>query len=312
MLKFRLGMLVGVGLAAVVLAAPGQAQAQASDQPIRIGYGISQTGGLAPNGKSALLSQKIWEENINAKGGLLGRPVKLVYYDDQTKPDTVPGIYAKLLDIDKVDLIIGGYGTNMLAPAMPMVIQKKKMMIGLFGMAVNQDFNYPKYFSMIPLGPLPKPAMTRGFFDAAMAQNPKPQTVAIVAADAEFSINASDGARENAGAAGLKVVYDKRYPPATTDFTPIVRAIQATNPDLVVICSYPPELGRHGEGGQRGRPQAQDDRRRHGRPAGDRVQNPAWSAAQRFHQLRLLAADWANGFPGGRRFHEEVPGARAG
>jgi len=212
-----------------------------SGPPITIGYGISQTGGLAPNGKSALLAQKIWEEDINAKGGLLGRPVKLVYYDDQTNPASVPGLYQKLLDIDKVDIVIGGYGTNLLAPTMPVVIQKKKMLIGLFGMAVNSEFNYPNYFSMIPLGPTPKSAATKGFFQAAVAQNPKPETVAIVAADAEFPINGSEGARENIKATGLKIVYDRRYPPATTDFTPIVRAIQATNPDIVAIFSYPPD-----------------------------------------------------------------------
>jgi branched-chain amino acid transport system substrate-binding protein len=217
------------------------AAAAQSGDPIKIGYGISQTGGLAPNGKSALLAQQIWEEDVNAKGGLLGRPVKLVYYDDQTNPATVPALYQKLLDLDKVDIVIGGYGTNLLAPAMPVVIQKKKMFIGLFGMAVNTEFNYPKYFSMIPLGPTPKTAMSKGFFEAAMAQNPKPQTVAIVAADAEFPINGSEGARENIKSTGLKVVYDKRYPPATTDFAPIVRAIQATNPDIVAIFSYPPD-----------------------------------------------------------------------
>jgi branched-chain amino acid transport system substrate-binding protein len=225
-------------LAGVLLAAPASAQ---SGEPIKIGYGISQTGGLAPNGKSALLAQKIWEDDINAKGGLLGRPVKLIYFDDQTNPATVPGIYTKLLDVDKVDLIIGGYGTNMLAPAMPVVIQKKKMLIGLFGLAVNSEFHYANYFAMIPSGPEPKIAFTQGFFDVAMAQSPKPQTVAIVAADAEFSANASDGARDNAKAAKLNIVYDKKYPPATTDFAPIVRAIAATNPDLVVICSYPPD-----------------------------------------------------------------------
>jgi branched-chain amino acid transport system substrate-binding protein len=128
-----------------------------------------------------------------------------------------------------------------LAPAMPVVIQKKKMMIGLFGMAVNTEFNYPKYFSMIPLGPTPKSSMSKGFFEAAVAQNPKPETVAIVAADAEFPINGSEGARENIKAAGLRIVYDKRYPPATTDFAPIVRAIQAANPDIVAIFSYPPD-----------------------------------------------------------------------
>src|SRR3954471_17171298 len=227
---------------ALAAMAASAAQAQApSGEPIKIGYSMALTGGLAPNGKSALLAQKIWEEDINAKGGLLGRPVKLIYYDDQTNPATVPGIYTKLLDIDKVDLIIGGYATNMLAPAMPVVMQRGKVFIGLLGLGVNTEFKYPKYFVMIPSGPDPKPAFTKGFFEMAMAQNPKPTTVAIVAADQEFSKNASDGARENAKAAKLRVVYDKSYPPSTTDYAPIVRAIAATNPDIVVVCSYPPD-----------------------------------------------------------------------
>jgi branched-chain amino acid transport system substrate-binding protein len=229
-----------VGTLLALTAPTAQAQVQ-SGEPFKIGYGIAQTGGLAPNGKSALLAQKIWEGDINAKGGLLGRPVKLIYYDDQSNPATVPAIYQKLLDIDKVDTIIGGYGTNMLAAAMPLIIQKQKVLIGLFGLAVNAQFAYSKYFSMIPLGPTPKVSQTKGFFDIAIAQNPRPQTIAIVAADAEFSINGAEGARENAKTAGLKIVYDKHYPPATTDFAPVVRAIQAANPDIVLILSYPPD-----------------------------------------------------------------------
>jgi branched-chain amino acid transport system substrate-binding protein len=219
---------------------PASAAAQ-TGEPVKIGYSMSLTGGLAPNGRSALLAQKIWEEDANAKGGLLGRPVKLIHYDDQTNPATVPGIYAKLLDVDKVDLIIGPYGTNLLAPAIPIAMQRKKVFIGLLGLAVNDELHYPNYFSMIPSGPEPKTAITRGFFDAAMVQNPKPRTVAIVAADAEFSVTASAGARENAKAAGLTVVYDRRYPVASTDLAPAVRAIAATNPDLVIVCSYPPD-----------------------------------------------------------------------
>ena len=239
---FHIGLrLPGAAMLAAALALLSPAARAQSGAPITIGYGISQTGGLAPNGKSALLAQKIWEEETNAKGGLIGRPVKLVYYDDQTNPASVPGIYAKLLDVDKVDLIIGGYGTNMLAPAMPIVIQRNKMFLGLFGLAVNSEFDYPKYFSMVPNGPQPKASVTEGFFATAMAQNPKPQTVAMVGADAEFSRNALDGGRENAKAVGLKIVYDKTYPPNTTDFAPIVRAIQATDPDIVLICSYPPD-----------------------------------------------------------------------
>ena len=213
----------------------------AKAQEIKIGFSMALTGGLAPNGKSALLGMKIWEETINKKGGLLGRPVKLVYYDDQTNPSTVPGIYTKLLDVDKVDLVVGPYATNMIAPAMPVVIQKGKVFVAVFGLAVNSEFNYPKYFAMIPTGQNTKPSFTEGFFDVAAKQNPRPTTAAIVAADAEFARNACEGARENAKKNGFNIVYDRTYPPSTTDFTPIIRAIQATNPDVVNICSYPPD-----------------------------------------------------------------------
>jgi branched-chain amino acid transport system substrate-binding protein len=215
---------------------PATAAAQA---PIRIGFSMALTGPLAANGKQALLGMKIWEEETNAKGGLLGRQVKLVYYDDQTNPSTVPGIYTKLIDVDKVDLVLGPYATNMAAPAMPVVMQKGKLFIILFGLDVNHEFKYDKFFAMIPTGPNTKPSFTEGFFDAAAVQRPKPQTVALVAADAEFSRNACEGARENAKKHDFMVVYDKTYPPTTTDFTPIVRAIAATKPDLVTICSYP-------------------------------------------------------------------------
>jgi branched-chain amino acid transport system substrate-binding protein len=233
-------LICAVSAVAAMALAADRAAAQ-SGAPIKIGFSMAMTGGLAANGRSALLAQKIWEEDVNAKGGLLGRPVKLIYYDDQSNPATVPGIYTKLLDIDKVDLLIGPYATAQIAPAMPIVIQRNKLFIALLGLAVNSEFDYPNYFVMIPSGPDPKPSFTKGFFDIAMAQAPKPQTVAIVAADQEFSRNASDGARENAKKAGLKIVYDKTYPPSTTDFAPIVRAVAATNPDLLVICSYPPD-----------------------------------------------------------------------
>jgi len=225
--------------AAAVAAALWLAPQPAAAQELKIGYSMAMTGTLGPNGKSALLAQKIWEEDVNAKGGLLGRPVKLVYYDDQSNPSTVPGIYTKLIDVDKVDLVVGGYATAMLAPAMPIMMQRKKLFIGLLGLGVNSEFNYPNYFVMIPSGPDPKPAFTKDMFELALKQSPKPTTVAIVAADQEFSRNASDGARDNAKKYGFKIVYDKTYPPATQDFAPIVRAIASTNPDVLIICSYP-------------------------------------------------------------------------
>src|SRR5664279_5099032 len=223
--------------ATAVLAAGAMAVGTATAQdkePIKIGFSMAQTGPLGPNGKQALLGMKIWEEETNAKGGLLGRPVKMVYYDDQSNPSTVPGIYTKLLDVDKVDLVLGPYATNMIAPAMPIVIQKKKVFISLFGLAVNSEFHYPNYFSSLPSGQTPKTTFTEGLFQVAAAQNPKPQTVALAAADAEFSKNSCEGARENAKKFGFKVVYDKTYPPSTTDFSPVVRGIQASKAEIVV------------------------------------------------------------------------------
>ena len=238
MLTRRLG---GALLAASLAFGFGPAHAQ-SGNPITIGFGMALTGGLAPNGKAALLAMQIWEQDINKKGGLLGRPVKLVYYDDQSNPATVPGIYTKLLDVDKVDLVVSGYATNMVAPAMPIIMQHNRTFISLLGLAVNSEFHYDKYFSFTPTGgPEPKQSFAQGFFETAMAQNPKPQTIALVGADAEFPRNALDGARALVKKNGLKVVYDRTYPPSTTDYTPIVRAIQATNPDLVLVCSYPPD-----------------------------------------------------------------------
>src|SRR5438034_1298313 len=128
------------------------------------------------------------------------------------------------------------------APAMPIVIQHKMTFFALFGLDVNREFQYPRYFSMQPAGGLDPPvSFTKGFFEVAAAQNPKPQSLAIIAGDAEFPRNAAEGARKNAKDAGLKVVYDKTYPPTTTDYTPIVRAIDSTNPDVVLSLSYPPD-----------------------------------------------------------------------
>jgi len=231
--------LISRTLAGVAVAALTAGAALAQGGEIKIGFSMALTGPLAANGKQALLGAKIWEEETNKKGGLNGRQVKLVYYDDQSNPSTVPGIYTKLLDVDKVELVVGPYATAMIAPAMPVVIPKNKTFISLFGLAVNEKFKYPRYFSMIPTGQDTKPSFTEGLFQVAVKQNPKPQTVALAWSDLEFSKNACEGARENIKRNNLKIIYDKSYPGNTTDFTPIVRAVQAANPDIFVICSYP-------------------------------------------------------------------------
>jgi branched-chain amino acid transport system substrate-binding protein len=224
------------GVATLAFAGP----ASAAD-PIKVGFSMALTGPVSPNGKQLLLSIEIWRDDVNAKGGLLGRPVELVYYDDQSNPSSVPGIYSKLLSVDKADLLLGPYATNMIAPAMPVIMQANKTTIGILGININRQFNYPRYFSMVPGGDEGTLAFSRGWFELAAAQNPKPKTLAIVAADAEFGKTACDGTRENAKKGGFDIVYDKAYPPSTTDYAPILRAVQALNPDLVYICAYPPD-----------------------------------------------------------------------
>ena len=226
-------------LAALVWLEPA-APARAAE-PIKVGFSMALTGAVAQNGKQLIIALEIWRDDVNAHGGLLGRPVQLVYYDDQSNPANVPGIYTKLITVDKVDLLLGPYATNMAAPALPVIMEHNMMTISMLAIAVNRHFNYSRYFDMVPVGPDGMRSFSEGFFELAAAQQPKPQTVAILAADAEFSKTSADGARENAAANGFKVVYNQSYPPSTTDYAPVVRAVQAINPDIVFVAAYPPD-----------------------------------------------------------------------
>jgi branched-chain amino acid transport system substrate-binding protein len=202
---------------------------------------MALTGGVAGIGKQVLAALQIWTEDVNAKGGLLGRPVKLIFYDDQSNPSNIPPIYTKLIDVDKVDLLIGPYATNMVAPAIPVVMAHNMTTIGILANAANSQFHYKRYFSMLTSGPEPQKSFSTGFFDLAMQHQADLKTVAIVGADAEFSQNAITGARENLKGLPFTTVFDRSYPPQTTDFAPIMRAIQATNPDIIYAAAYPPD-----------------------------------------------------------------------
>lgn len=235
-MRFFRQLVLAIAALAVVVAYSPQVSAQ-SGKPIKIGFSMALTGVLGAGGKSALIAMEIWRDDVNKKGGLLGRPVELVYYDDATTPAKVPAIYTKLLNVDKVDLVVSSYGTDVIAPAMPIVMRSGKVFLGLFGLDVNHKFKYDRYFQIMPAGPNPAQDWSRGFFDIAKEKGLK--SVAIAGADAEFAQNAVKGARANAKQDGLNIVYDKSFPPSTADFTPILRAIQATNPDIIYFGSYP-------------------------------------------------------------------------
>jgi branched-chain amino acid transport system substrate-binding protein len=211
------------------------ALALAQSAPVKIGIGIAQTGTLGGGGKAALLALQMWVEDVNGRGGLLGRKVELLAYDDQSNPATTPGIYTKLLDVDKVDLLIAPYGTVPTAPIMPLVKQRGLLLMGNFSFQVNHTVKHDMWFNNAPWGDAT--SWTEGFL--RIGQNIGAQTIAFIAADQEFAQNLANGAKEIAKKSGLKTVYEQNYPPATVDFSAMIRAIRAARPDMVFVCSYP-------------------------------------------------------------------------
>jgi len=221
-------LLVGLLFSAAALAQQG---------PIKIGMSMPQTGGLGAGGQSALLALRMWVEDVNAKGGLLGRKVELIAYDDQTNPANTPGIYTKLLDIDKVDLLIAPYGTVPTAPIMPLVKQRGLLLMGNFSFGVNNVVKHDMWFNNAPWNTAA--SWSDGFIQAGQKLGGK--TIAFLAADNDFAQNLANGARELAKKAGLQTVYNQNYPPTTQDFSSLVRGIRAAKPDIVFVMSYPPD-----------------------------------------------------------------------
>jgi len=227
----------GALAASAAIAAPAII-ARAAD-PIRIGFSIAQTGGIAAGGKSGLAALDMWRSDVNAGGGLLGRPVEFVVYDDQSQANTVPGIYAKLIDIDKVDLLLSPYGTNLTAVVMPMIKQRNRFVIAQMEIGQNDNLMHDKFFEIAPWGPKPGDNWCRGYFDLAKRQGYK--TLAIISSDAEFSANAANAGARIAGEYGMKVISNQHYPPNSVDFSGILRNVNAAAPDFIFVGSYPVE-----------------------------------------------------------------------
>src|SRR4029077_18519537 len=200
-------------IAALIIACTSLAPyAARAAEPIRVGLSLALTGGVAPIGKQVITALQNWRDDVNAKGGLLSRPVELVFYDDQSNPANVPQIYTKLIEVDKVDLLIGPYATNMVAPAIPVLMQYKRTTIGILANAANSKLHYDQYFSMLPTGPEPQKAFAHGFFEPAAAATAPAKAGGIVAADAEFAQNAADGARQSIKEiGGFDLVLDQKY-----------------------------------------------------------------------------------------------------
>src|SRR5829696_5611236 len=165
---------------AMAVAVVGQgSRALAQQPPIKIGMSMPQTGGLAGGGKASLLGIEIWRDDINTKGGLLGRKVELVVYDDKSSASETPAIYSKLLDVDKVDLLFAPYGTVPTAPILPLVKQRGLLLIGNFSFQVNSKVGHNMCLNNAPWGPADSGASSF----TPLAQKAGGKTIALPAAN---------------------------------------------------------------------------------------------------------------------------------
>ena len=234
----RRRLLAAASAGAALAASPfGINLLHAQQGPIRIGMSMPQTGGLAGGGKPSLLGIEIWRDDVNAKGGLLGRKVELVVYDDKSSASETPAIYSKLIDVDKVDLLFAPYATVPTAPLMPMVKQRGLLLIGNFSFQVNSKVGHDMWFNNAPWGP--PDSWASSFLDIGQKDGGK--SIALLSADQEFAQNLVKTAREVAAKRNMLVVYDQAYPPNTVEFSSIVRALKAAKPDIVYVASYPPD-----------------------------------------------------------------------
>src|SRR4029079_12982845 len=214
---------------AMAVAVVGQgSRALAQQPPIKIGMSMPQTGGLAGGGKASLLGIEIWRDEVNARGGLLGRKVELVVYDDKSSASETPAIYAKLLDVDKVALLFAPYATVPTAPLLPLVKQRGLLLMGNFSFQINSKIKHDMWFNNAPWGPADSWAAS--FLELGKKAGGK--TIALLAADQEFAQNLAQTTREVAKKLGMEVVYDQGYPPNTVEFSSIIRALNAKKPDI--------------------------------------------------------------------------------
>jgi branched-chain amino acid transport system substrate-binding protein len=227
-------VLSGIG---VVIRGGHPALAQ-EKKPVKIGFSIAMTGTLSAGGKSSLLGRQIWLDDINARGGILGRPVQFVYYDDQSSAAVSPGLYAKLIDVDKAEILYAPYGSMPVSSVLPIIKQRELLLFGNFATWANEELKYERYFHIAPWGDKAA-AWTGGFTRLAASKGLK--TLALLTCDAEGAIYGREMNFNVARELGLTVVYDQKYPLGTVEFSSILRAINAKNPDAVCGNMYPNE-----------------------------------------------------------------------
>jgi len=222
---------VAAALAAVLLTVP-IVDAQG---PVRIGASLSLTGTYAKLGKNQHEGYQLCLKDLNAKGGLLGRKLELVVYDDQSMPPTGVRLYEKLITEDKVDVVMGPYSSPITEAVVNVTEKYKKIMVTPLAATTSIFRKEPrrKYIFMILS---PAEVYLEGLIDMAAKRGLK--TVAVVNEDTLFSKAAAAGAVELAKKKGMQVVFQEAYPKGNTDFSALLTKIKATNADVLAGATY--------------------------------------------------------------------------
>jgi branched-chain amino acid transport system substrate-binding protein len=225
---------VVVAVAALAVVASDAALAAPSGKPIRIGSTLALTGPLAATGQVHKIVGEIYIEQLNARGGLLGRPVEWIVKDDQSKPDLARTLYEQLITVDKVDLLMGPYATGAILSAMAVAQRYDKLLIHhTFG--IPSMAKYERQFPAWSMGPEPQVTFPNTVLDALAASPKPPKTIAVVTSKFPSVHFVALGAREVAQKRGLKEVLFLEWEFGNRDFGPIAARIKEANADLLWV-----------------------------------------------------------------------------
>jgi len=213
------------------LGAAGLARAQGA-QPIKIGQTLSLTGPLAQTGLIHQMVSEIFVEQINQKGGLLGRPVQYVLLDDQSKPDVTRTLYERLITSDKVDLILGPYGTAAILAGMTVAQRYKKLYIENT-MGTPQLATYEWHFGATIGGAEPNKTAPVIVLDGYASNGNPPKSIFIAVTKFPSALFQAEGTRDAATARGIKVLDYLQYEFGNRDFGPIASRVKDADPDLM-------------------------------------------------------------------------------
>jgi len=223
-------VLAAAVVAAAVLAGALPAWAQA---PIRIGASLSLTGTYAKPGTYQREGYDVCAEEVNAKGGLLGRKVEFVLYDDQSMPATGVKLYEKLITEDKVDAVMGPYSSPITEAVANVSEKYKKVLVSPLAATTSIFKKGRKYIFMVIS---PAEVYLEGLVDMAAKRGLK--TVAIINEDTLFAKASASGVAELAKKKGLQVVLQEAYPKGNTDFSALLVKIKAVNADVLAAGTY--------------------------------------------------------------------------